>query len=808
VGATFSARAASRLGSSRVERFELHEHPDGDGHRTITRDVPRRTVGHLDERGLARVGRRIAPGAILIGAVRGARRCDLAERGPEEGLLRAIFGEEVVDDSQRAPSELDGEVIEATLEGEPGARRACVVVRVDRPLSVGDLVERSDGATAVVLAIDPGLEVDALWPEKLTSSARDPASELRVAASVRVVVLRRIDCARDVLHARSIGPYSTYTQQPLAGKPSFGGQRVGRAELRSLCDRGAWGLAHELVTVKSDDVEGRVRLFESIVRGDPRCPATRPEAAATLLAYLRACGLEVDEELEEEDEAPAPHDVFASFGVGGPPTARAVTLRFATTDDVRASSRGAVTRPDLRDDDGPPAEGGLLCARLFGPLVDYECACGALRGLRERGRVCERCGVEITRSIERRRRFAHVELAAPVLHPLAFDLVAALLAVPTARLRAVLAYETTLAGEEPAGGESLSATGAPAIAAALASLDLDALSREGGARGASARALSTAGRRPESLVVEAWPVLPADLRPAGQQTRTITDSLNDLYVRLVNRNARLARLHELNAPDIILRNEAHMLQRAVDALVENGRHEEPIARDGAPLRSLLHFLADPHGLVFQHLASKRVDYSAIAVAVPSDVPRGRVRMPRDSMRELLRPAIYGELEAEGHATSIKVAKTLVDAGDPRADAVVARAPLVAFPFPEDRAPTHVAHRGPTPLALEVECSVGSSCAELSAEDLEALELDPGGRVTLFLPIDPRAIAEARALLRSDSARDHGPAPSMRDEGWLAEISRPIGVIATRARLARAASHDERDPLEHRFARLVLGLPPS
>ncbi|MCU0675132.1 MAG: hypothetical protein MUE69_20365 [Myxococcota bacterium] len=132
-----------------------------------------------------------------------------------------------------------------------------------------------------------------------------------------------------------------------------------------------------------------------------------------------------------------------------------------------------MTRPDLRDVDGTPTNGGLLCPKLFGPLVDHECACGALQGLRERGRVCERCGVEVTRTIERRRRFAHVELAAPVLHPLAFDLVAALLAVPPARLRAVLAYETTLAGEEPASGEPLSATGAPAIAAVLASLDLE-----------------------------------------------------------------------------------------------------------------------------------------------------------------------------------------------------------------------------------------------------------------------------------------------------------------------------------------------
>lgn len=800
VGATLSARAAQRLGTLRVERLELDEGPDGDAQRTITREVPRRTVGHLDERGLVRVGQRVAPGVILVGAVRAMRRRDLAERGPEEGLLRAIFGEDVVDVSLRAPAELDGEVIEASVEGDVGARRARVGVRVERPLTIGDLVERDDGATAVVVAIDPELEVDVLWPSERGASGGDASSGVLGGVSERRAGLRRIDAARDVLHARSIGPYSTYTQQPLAGKASFGGQRVSRVELTSLCEREAWGLAHELMTVKSDDVEGRARLFEAIVRGDPRCPATRPEAAATLLAYLRACGLEVGEELDEEQvsEHAAEPDVF-SFWAESPPDPRALTLRFATTEDVRALSRGAVRVADTWDEDGTPVMGGLLCPRLFGPTVDYECACGALQGMRERGKVCEQCGVECARSFERRRRFAHVELAAPVLHPLAFDVVASLLALSPAQLHAVLAYETTLDGDEPSGVSS----GAPAIAAALASLDLDALVRDGGARGAHARELSAAGIRPESLVVRAWPVLPADLRPAGLRTRLITDSLDDLYARLVIRNQRLARLIELNAPEIIVRNEARGLQERVDDLVENGRHGEPTLHQGQPLRSLLDFLADPHGLVFQHLASKRVDYSAVAVAIPTDVPAGRVRLPRETMKELLRPAIYGELEAEGHVTSIKVAKALVDAGDPRADealnAVVTRALLVAFSLPDDRAdPSR-----PVPLALEVDFG-DSPCAELAASDLATLGLGAGGRVMLFLPTDPRAIAEARELLHPEAATR----PVTFGQGWLAESVRPMGVRATRSRLARAASAGERDLLTDPIARLVLGLPVS
>ena len=396
--ARVSSRRAASLATSHRRTFELVAAETALGSEVITRDVPNAAeakLEHLDDRGLARVGSRVRAGDLLIGRA----SPQTTPRSPEEKLLRAIFGEaagELRDSSLRMPPWLEGEIVEAELAG--GGARARVVVAWERPLEVGDLIEIGGRRATVyeIAELERDVEIDGV----------DASGPIEV-----------IEHARDVIEARSIGPYSLVTQQPLRGRENFGGQAITAGQRAALAGAGAEWLLAELMTVKSDAVSARVRCYESIIKSEnpelyPPPPAApgggddlfnffaaepRPttESLAVTVAHLHALGLEVD---------------------GDPIPAR---LSIADAQAIRARSRGAVRKPEtINYKTHRPEADGLFCQKIFGPIADYECACGKYKRMKHRGVVCEKCGVEVIGSKVRRERFGHIELVSPVPHPL------------------------------------------------------------------------------------------------------------------------------------------------------------------------------------------------------------------------------------------------------------------------------------------------------------------------------------------------------------------------------------------------------
>lgn len=381
---------APKLTTHHRRWFEVGALTTPDGPESFTRDVP--NVGEealqaLDERGVVQVGTLVTPGALLVGKVSPRGGTPLS---PEEKLLRAIFGEkagEVVDRSLRAPGGCFGEVSAVEFD----EARARVEVSWTRPLEVGDLLAL-DGRLAVVAAIQcQGADL----------ACQGTASRVRV---------KKEASARDVMHARFIGPSDLATQQPLLGREQHGGQQVGPGLAAVLGAHAPW-LLWECFTLKSDAVNGRIRSYESIVKQEnpardlasapaaPAAPATgapglfdffekpkdgleTPEAAVRLGAWLRALGLEV----KLDAEAPG--------------------VALLTAEQVRSSSHGRVEA------------GSQFSQKIFGPERDYECECGQYKRMKHRGTVCEKCGVEVLASKVRGERFGFLELAAPCVSPL------------------------------------------------------------------------------------------------------------------------------------------------------------------------------------------------------------------------------------------------------------------------------------------------------------------------------------------------------------------------------------------------------
>lgn len=277
--------AARSLTSVHIERFGLELKKTRTRNEQITRDLPNvaaEALEPLDERGVIRKGLHVRPGTILIGQVED--RVDLA-LSPEEKLLRAIFGEaagDVRDTSVRCPPDVKGTVTEVTFESSNGATTVSVTVTDERPLRIGDVLE-IDGTRSVVSAIVDEQDGELVW-----SGASGTSS------------VRKAESAESRMEARAIGPYSMVTQQPLGGKAQFGGQQVDATQLRALESGGAWFAAAEMLTVKCDDVTGRVRLYEGIVKGQVGVEFGTPESASVLLRELQALGFAIDEEHEGE----------------------------------------------------------------------------------------------------------------------------------------------------------------------------------------------------------------------------------------------------------------------------------------------------------------------------------------------------------------------------------------------------------------------------------------------------------------------------------------------------------------------------
>lgn len=469
----------------------------------------------------------------------------------------------------------------------------------------------------------------------------------------------------------------------------------------------------------------------------------------------------------------------------------AIRIAIASPEQTRAQSFGEVKKPEtINYRTFKPEHGGLFCARIFGPVKDYECLCGKYKRMKHRGIVCEKCGVEVIESKVRRERMGHIELAAPVAHIWFLKLLpsrmSAILDMQLKELEAILYFEkfviidpgmTTLnkgqliteeeyyQAVEEFGEDSFTAQiGAEAMRTLLRELDLPKLQAEMSAdltedvsemkrrkivkRLKMVNAFLESGNKPEWMILDVIPVLPPELRPLVPLDggRFATSDLNDLYRRVVNRNNRLKRLIELRAPEIIVRNEKRMLQESVDALFDNGRRGRVITgANKRPLKSLADMLKGKQGRFRQNLLGKRVDYSGRSViTVGPDLLLHQCGLPKTMALELFKPFIYHKLEMRGEATTIKAAKKMVERQE---DVVwdVLEEVIREHPVLLNRAPT--LHR------------LGIQAFEPKLVEGKAIRLHPlvctafnadfdGDQMAVHVPLSLEAQLEARVLMMS------------------------------------------------------------
>ena len=384
----------------------------------------------------------------------------------------------------------------------------------------------------------------------------------------------------------------------------------------------------------------------------------------------------------------------------------AVKIGLASPYDIRSWSFGEVKKPEtINYRTYRPEKDGLFCERIFGPEKDWECACGKYRGMKYKGMICDRCGVKVTHSRVRRKRMGHIELAAPVVHIWFFKAMPSrlgtLLDMKTSSMERIIYFQDYVVvdpGDAPLKerqllteedfrkareqfGETFQADmGADAVRKLLARLDLVGLSKQLRQeltetsskqklkdltkRLKVVEALRDSDNRPEWMVLEAIPVIPPDLRPLVllDSGNFATSDLNDLYRRIINRNNRLKKLVDLNAPEVIIRNEKRMLQQAVDALFDNNRCKRPVlGSSNRPLKSLTDMIKGKQGRFRENLLGKRVDYSARSVIVVGpDLRLHQCGLPKKIALELFQPFIIRRLRELGHADTIKSAKKMLE----------------------------------------------------------------------------------------------------------------------------------------------------
>ncbi|MGI6119382.1 MAG: DNA-directed RNA polymerase subunit beta' [Desulfosporosinus sp.] len=462
-------------------------------------------------------------------------------------------------------------------------------------------------------------------------------------------------------------------------------------------------------------------------------------------------------------------------------------IGLASPDMIREWSFGEVKKPEtINYRTLKPEREGLFCEKIFGPTRDWECHCGKYKRVRYKGIVCDRCGVEVTRSKVRRERMGHIVLAAPVSHIWYFKGIPSrmglLLDMSPRALEKVLyfvSYIVTDPGDTSLMKKQLlteteyreyrekyedrfqASMGAEAIKLLLTEMDLDKLIEElrtelrevSGQRKIRAirrlevvEAFKTSGNRPEWMIMDVIPVIPPELRPMVQLDggRFATSDLNDLYRRVINRNNRLKRLLDLGAPDIIVRNEKRMLQEAVDALIDNGRRGRPVTGPGnRPLKSLSDMLKGKQGRFRQNLLGKRVDYSGRSVIVvgPS-LKLHQCGLPKEMALELFKPFVMKKLVNDGHAHNIKSAKRMVERVRPEVWDVLEEV-ISDHPVMLNRAPT--LHR------------LGIQAFEPILVEGKALQIHPlvctaynadfdGDQMAVHVPLSAEAQAEARLLM--------------------------------------------------------------
>ena len=468
-----------------------------------------------------------------------------------------------------------------------------------------------------------------------------------------------------------------------------------------------------------------------------------------------------------------------------------IKISIASPEQIRSWSYGEVKKPEtINYRTFKPERDGLFCARIFGPVKDYECLCGKYKRMKYRGVVCEKCGVEVTLSKVRRERMGHIELAAPVAHIWFLkslpSRIAILTDIPMKALERVLYFESYIVIEpgltplqvnellteeqyqeaiDEYGEDSFRAgIGAEALKEILASIDLEAerksIREELKDNNSESKrkklvkrlkiieAFLESNTKPEWMILDVLPVIPPELRPLVPLDggRFATSDLNDLYRRVINRNNRLKRLMELHAPDIIIRNEKRMLQESVDALFDNGRRVRAITgTNKRPLKSLSDMLKGKQGRFRQNLLGKRVDYSGRSViTVGPELKLHQCGLPKKMALELFKPFVYAKLELYGHATTIKAAKRMVEKERPEVWDILEEV-IREHPVLLNRAPT--LHR------------LGIQAFEPVLVEGKAIHLHPlvctafnadfdGDQMAVHVPLSVEAQLEARVLMMS------------------------------------------------------------
>ena len=467
-----------------------------------------------------------------------------------------------------------------------------------------------------------------------------------------------------------------------------------------------------------------------------------------------------------------------------------IQIGLASDDKVREWSKGEVKKPEtINYRTLKPEKDGLFCEKIFGPTKDWECHCGKYKRIRYKGIICDRCGVEVTKSKVRRERMGHIELASPVAHIWYFkgipSRIALLLDISPRNLEKVIYFASYIVldkgtsgltkcqvltekeyrdAEEKYGRGSFTAKmGAEAIRTLLKEVDLEKLSEKvkkeiekstEQKRAKLVKRLDTiesfriSGNKPEWMIMNVVPVIPPEIRPMVQLDggRFATSDLNDLYRRVINRNNRLKRLLELGAPEIIVRNEKRMLQESVDALIDNGRRGRPVTGAGnRPLKSLSDMLKGKQGRFRQNLLGKRVDYSGRSVIVVGpELKIYQCGLPKEMAIELFKPFVMKELVGRGLAHNIKNAKRMVEKLRPEVWDILEEV-IQDHPVMLNRAPT--LHR------------LGIQAFEPVLVEGRAIKLHPlvctafnadfdGDQMAVHVPLSPEAQAEARYLMLS------------------------------------------------------------
>src|SRR6201986_230261 len=486
------------------------------------------------------------------------------------------------------------------------------------------------------------------------------------------------------------------------------------------------------------------------------------------------------------------NELMNIFGqVTGPQSFDQIKISIASPERIRSWSYGEIKKPEtINYRTFKPERDGLFCARIFGPIKDYECLCGKYKRMKYKGVICEKCGVEVTLSRVRRERMGHISLAAPVAHiwflkslPSRIGLLLDMTLKDLERIlyfesyivldpgltplkdRQLLSEDDYLRAMDEYGQDSFTAMiGAEAIREILKGMNLQKIADDLKVEIAQSKselkpkrlakrwkiieAFMHSGNKPEWMILTEVPVIPPDLRPLVPLDggRFATSDLNDLYRRVINRNNRLKRLMELRAPDIIIRNEKRMLQEAVDALFDNGRRGRVITgANKRPLKSLADMLKAKRGRFRQNLLGKRVDYSGRSVIVVGpELKLHECVLPKKMALELFKPFIYHRLEQRGHCTTIKQAKELVEQQDPVVWDILEEV-IKDHPILLNRAPT--LHR------------LGIQAFEPVLVEGKAIKLHPltctafnadfdGDQMAVHIPLSPEAQIEASTLMLS------------------------------------------------------------